>query len=300
MTEPWAPEYPLDADTVLRAVTANTDLSPSECTKLGEGWDFFCSLLDAHWVFRFPKRRSEVERLVAERELLDRLRLSISVPRYAYWIDDPDGFHLPFAGYAFLPGTPLDRSPIETIDRIGLARDLGRILEDLHAQALTPERAARDPVAPWIRDWRRDRLSGALREDLLDLCERALCAYVSAPPGGKTVTTHNDLGLEHVIMDTRGRLSAIIDWGDAASTDRYVDFAALWALGGDALLEAALAHYSHRPSAADRTRTRTHGLIYALGQVEYGNKSGDTELAATATRWLIERAETGDIEKMIR
>ena len=70
MTEDWTPEYDLTTDAVGAIVRANTQLPARRVKKLGEGWDFFCFIVDDRWVFRFPKRHREVEVLIAERTLL--------------------------------------------------------------------------------------------------------------------------------------------------------------------------------------------------------------------------------------
>ncbi|MCS5568358.1 MAG: hypothetical protein NZ743_10060, partial [Pseudomonadales bacterium] len=107
MNEPWAPEYRLEVLDVARIVSDNTALDVQDAAVLDEGWDFFCYLINKTFAFRFPKRRSEAERLINENVFLAKLDLPTQTPRFDFWVDRPVGFDLPFAGYPLISGTPL-------------------------------------------------------------------------------------------------------------------------------------------------------------------------------------------------
>ena len=65
----------------------------------------------------------------------------------------------------------------------------------------------------------------------------------AAPPPATTrrVLSHNDLGIEHVLVDAGGlRITGVIDWTDAALTDPAVDLGRILRDLGPSALDAAL------------------------------------------------------------
>ena len=55
----------MDADGAREKIAARF-FEPREVVYLAEGWDFFVFEVDGEWIFRFPKRAQEVERLRRE------------------------------------------------------------------------------------------------------------------------------------------------------------------------------------------------------------------------------------------
>ncbi|WP_222430652.1 phosphotransferase [Nocardioides sp. J9] len=87
--------------------------------------------------------------------------------------------------------------------------------------------------------------------DALDSRQQAEAAAFLARPAPEPTDdlcfTHNDLGVEHVLVDPASRrVTGVIDWSDAAVTDPSVDLARLLRdLGPDALDHAVRVYRQH-------------------------------------------------------
>jgi aminoglycoside phosphotransferase (APT) family kinase protein len=124
---------------------------------------------------------------------------------------------------------------------------------------------------------------------------RAVAAFLEAPPpaGGWTpVFSHNDLGIEHVLVDPGTvAVTGVIDWSDAAIVDPAVDVGLLLRDLGPAALQAAMGRY--RAEGDDPAALEERAVFYArcrlLEDLAYGLETGrdrylDKSLAALA--WL--------------
>jgi aminoglycoside phosphotransferase (APT) family kinase protein len=124
---------------------------------------------------------------------------------------------------------------------------------------------------------------------------RGVAAFLEAalPAGGWTpVFSHNDLGIEHVLVDPgTATVTGVIDWGDAAIVDPAVDFGLIHRDLGPAALHTAIG--SSRTKGGDLGRLAERAAFYArckvLEELAYGIEAGrdayaDKSLAAMA--WL--------------
>ncbi|WP_198170984.1 phosphotransferase family protein [Actinoplanes awajinensis] len=97
----------------------------------------------------------------------------------------------------------------------------------------------------------------------------------TAPPadGDTLVFSHNDLGIEHVLVDAAGEVTGVIDWSDAALVDPACDLGRLFrdlgpaALPGDPSLRDRAVFYARCGVLED--------LAYGLeaGRIRYVEKS---------------------------
>ena len=96
----------------------------------------------------------------------------------------------------------------------------------------------------------------------------------AAPPSSHwtAVFSHNDLGIEHVLVDPdSGIATGIIDWSDAALVDPAYDFGVLLRDLGTAALDLALGAYGGDADlAAMRTRASFYACCSLLEDLEYG------------------------------
>lgn len=129
--------------------------------------------------------------------------------------------------YPVLPGVPLLTSPGP---RAGVAATLGRFLQALHsADPARWDGLVEVDVVP-LEQWHQEAAEtvAALGAEIPSRYRRAVRAFLAAPvPDGRfaPVFSHNDLGIEHVLVDPRdSRITGIIDWSDAALTDPAYDF----------------------------------------------------------------------------
>jgi aminoglycoside phosphotransferase (APT) family kinase protein len=176
--------------------------------------------------------------------------------------------------YARLPGVPLldlrdDLARLD-LDRFGAA--IGGFLTRLHglAPAAYEAFASHDPPDPgaWLAAARR--LYERHREHVpADADGGAIEAFLRTPPPPASphagTFCHNDLGIEHVLVDPATlEVGAIIDWTDAAIADPAYDLALVHRDLGAAALERVVAHYgAAREPLAD---LRARAEFYARAQ----------------------------------
>ena len=92
---------------------------------------------------------------------------------------------------------------------------------------------------------------------------------------------HGDLGAEHLLV-ADGRLSGIVDWGDAAVFDPAVDFARLLRDFGQAFLDDTVAAYGGPPDEGFAERVLFVARCAALEDLAYGVATGRAEYSTAA------------------
>ncbi|WP_198961206.1 phosphotransferase family protein [Pseudonocardia sp. MH-G8] len=256
---------------------------------LGAGLDNVAFLVDGELVVRFATG-ADPERVVREAGVLELVarRSPVPVPRPVLTVAERGCL-----AYPLLPGVPLLDVPpaVRAALRLPVAAALGGLLAVLHA-------VPREEVAPlvevddtapglWLREAAGSWEAVAARVPMRH--HRAVEALLlAAPPpqaSPEAVFSHNDLGVEHVLVDpASGAVTGVIDWADAAITDPALDLGlVLRDLGADGL-DAALAHY---PSGgADVPGLRERAAFYArcrlLEDLEHGIETGRRAYVAGA------------------
>ncbi len=283
------------------------DLAVGTLQYFSAGWDYELWRVNGELLFRFPLRPECAEPLRVEARLLGDLagRLSVPVPRPEYVSSGCDEFPMPFFAYRRLPGMPLEQAHLgeEGLARVGA--QLGRFLTELHsfpvdrASALgvpcftadgwrDKERAFRmrcdREVSPLLSDIEREAVAqfwdGYLEDD-------AMFAFTPA-------LIHNDLGSEHLLIDRQsGRLTGVIDFGDARGGDPALDFAAV----PPALREAAMASYIGPKDDRLLVRTEVYRQIDPFHHVLYGLHVEETGHVETGLRGIREQIVWGKKHK---
>ena len=123
--------------------------------------------------------------------------------------------------YRYLEGTPL-------VDEEGGVREFLDALHAFDATGLPVERP------DWVDTYRRQcdefrRLVFPLLDPAMRARSEDLFAEVDTLTAFEPAFTHSDLGAEHLLC-RRGRLSGVIDWGDARIGDPARDYS--WLLNG--------------------------------------------------------------------
>ncbi|GIF72011.1 phosphotransferase family protein [Asanoa siamensis] len=173
--------------------------------------------------------------------------------------------------YFTLAGVPLLDLP-ERSARAAVT--LGEVLAALHrAPAATWAGLAEVDVLP-LAEWLAEAAEtyASVAGQIPAPHRAAVEAFLAAPPppdDGTAVFSHNDLGIEHVLVDpASGAVTGIIDWSDAALVDPAYDFGLIHRDLGPAALDAALARYG--PDAALRERAVFYARCTLFEDLAYG------------------------------
>lgn len=156
-----------------------------------------------------------------------------------------------------------------------LARTIGRVLDALHR--LDPAIGA--PCGLDVTDHGADALSlrarltevadASLPSPLRDALDARLARYLAGGPkwAYEPRLLHADVSPGHVLVDAEhGRVTGVIDWGDATIGDPARDFIFLYEDWGVDFLELALDAYPAEPK--DRVRPRVH-LLWLIDQLAW-------------------------------
>ncbi|MEV5779544.1 phosphotransferase family protein [Streptomyces sp. NPDC048448] len=236
---------------------------------LGEGLDNLVYEVNGELIVRFSKepdlaRRSalvdhEARVLAAVADISP-----LPVPEPAFTVAEQGCL-----AYHKLPGAPLlDMSPHQrSAHGTSIAATLGELLTALHAVPVDRLGDLVDvdhqPLAEWRHEATRNYVTVAGQVPAAH--RRPVEAFLEAAPphDGRTPTfSHNDLGIEHVLVDpATWTVTGIIDWSDAAVVDPAYDFGLLHRDLGPAATRAAISGY--RTDADDLAALSERAVFYA-------------------------------------
>ncbi len=260
----------------------------------GEGEDHIAFEVNDSLIFRFDKGNDRAA-LAREVRVLHAVKTLLTVPTpNPTYVGLAEGF----IGYPKLPGTPL-LAVADTFDLRhwpDFARQLGGVLRAVNdapaaplADVLEEDVAGSEGVLSEARE-----SFAAVRQHIPRYHRGAIEAFLDTVPEEAQFTpvfAHNDLGIEHILIDVATRqVTGIIDWGDAALADPAYDFGKLYRDLGAAVLDALLDEYQ----AGDmRNAIRRRAVFYArcgvLEELAFGIETGRDEYSAkslTALPWL--------------
>lgn len=196
-------------------------------------------------------------------------------------------------------GAELFQSSPPTGRRHGRSWPVGRtrLLSALHAAPLDRMADLVDRDDPPLAQWRDEaaELYSALAGQVPVVRRGPIEGFLDAPPpqdAYRPVFSHNDLGIEHVLIDQRETtVSGIIDWSDAAVVDPAYDFGLLYRDLGTVALDAAMGSY--RTEVNDVSTLRRRAAFYARCSVfedlAYGLETGQdkyVDKSMAAMQWL--------------
>ena len=197
--------------------------------------------------------------------------------------------------YRKLPGVPLlaRRADLGRLDVRAVGARLGAFLTALHTAPVERFEGVvpRDDDAP--EDWLAEaREQYAAVVGAVPAQQRAgVEAFLAAPPPPAADTLglcHNDLGIEHVLVDPGTlALTGIIDWGDAAIGDPAYDLGLLLRDLGPRALAAVLEAYAPAsPALAERVEFYARCAVFE--DLAYGLEPGHEAYREQAL-WALRR-----------
>lgn len=197
----------------------------------GSGWDNVMYRLGDEWVVRLPRRAVAAQLIENEQRWLPRLAplLPVAVPTPLHFGKPGAGYPWPWSVLRWLPGRPADLEPPQS-DQAG---QLAAFLRALHKPA--PDNAPENPVRGVPLAHRQGALEERLNRlgDSFDIIETDIrpiwTAAMAASSEFEPRWLHGDLHPQNVLVE-RGRISAVIDWGDITCGDIATDLASIWML----------------------------------------------------------------------
>jgi len=265
----------------------------------GEGQDNIAYEVNGELIVRFSKEPDAARRAARvhqEADLLAAVRgiAPLPVPEPRFTVAERGCL-----AYFKIPGLPLlDLSqPPRLAVGASIAATLGGLLAALHSVPL-------DSLAGLVGtddqppdEWRREAAESylAVAEEVPAMHRRRVEAFLeaTAPEAGYVqVFSHNDLGVEHVLVEPDAlTVTGVIDWSDAAICDPAYDFGLLCRDLGPAALELAIRGY--RSDLNDLVTLAERAVFYArcsvLEDLAYGVETGGqrlVELSLAAMEWL--------------
>src|SRR5258708_36717815 len=249
------------------------ELSIRSFTYLGEGEDNLAFEVNDDLIFRFTKQDHEaLEREVAILRFVRALSpLPVPVPVY-------DQIGQGFIGYQKLPGVPL----IKVMDQVDVrqwprfATQLADFLSVMNGAEVSPIKNSLEGDAESLDTWRTEsqEFFAQVRHVIPQSYHESIQAFLStsAPEGSFTpVFAHNDLGIEHMLVDPAARqITGIIDWGDAALADPAYDFGKVFRDLGVEVFQAVLHAYKMKSDPSLAKRAAFYARCGVLEDVVYG------------------------------
>ncbi len=239
-------------------------------------------------IFRFPRYPEGIENIRNEVRILERIQgyTTLPIPNPAYTCIDTQTIGKAFMGYEMIPGEPLWRETLHSIedDEVlqRLATQLAVFLKELHSIPI--EVLGTDlPINDSQKEWRklytefREHLFPFMRPDACDEVIKHFETYLNEPglQAYKPSLRHGDFGTGNILYDWKNQaISGIIDFGFAGLGDPALDIAAAMSYG-----ESFFARYSMTYPNIESMLGRAHFYrgTYALYEALHGIKHGDEE-----------------------
>jgi aminoglycoside phosphotransferase (APT) family kinase protein len=266
---------------------------------VGEGSDHLAWEVNGELIVRWTRepdpaaRAAEVDR---EARLLAAVATisPLPVPEPSFTVREQG-----FLAYRKLPGLPLLDQPQRrrSAHAGSVAAMLGELLTALHAAPVEHLAALAGIDDQPLARWRSEAAEtyATVAGEVPVARRRIVEAFLEAPPPAEEWTpafSHNDLGIEHVLVDPgTWTVTGIIDWSDAAIVDPAVDFGLLYRDLGPAAAHAAMGSY--RAGVNDLVTLAERAAFYARCSVfedlAYGLQTGSDKYVAkslAAMAWL--------------
>nr|AIA16723.1 Phosphotransferase enzyme family [uncultured bacterium] len=259
--------------------------------KLGGGLDNLAFEVNGEYIFRFPKRDEDNQKLLREGKVLELVKDLSSVP-----VPEPTFKSTKFMGYRKIEGVSLLEGR-ETFDGYEeLAETLAKFLSQTHSLSLEEARRIGVPensqsFSEWLADAPQffEQAKTRVPVELHAPIEKFL-REESLDGNWQPFFSHNDLGIEHIIVKDNS-VTGIIDWADAEITDPAYDFGKLLRDLGEDLVKEILARYTVEANNKEEIFRRAvfYAKCSALEDLAYTAGDGKDKLYWDNSRAALKR-----------
>lgn len=288
-----AAEVEIGHDLVRRLLTdQHRDLADLPLLTVGNGWDNVVVRVGRHLAVRLPRREAAAVLLEHEQSALPAIahRVGVTVP-VPVRLGHPTGyFPWSWSVVRWVEGRPAADLPVRS--RSSWAARLATFAARLHEPA--PPDAPANPLRGTPLEHRdavvRRRLAGAgvpRAAELAVLWDRLLA---TPPHAGPARWLHGDLHPGNIVVH-RGRLAAVVDFGDVTGGDPATDLAAAWLCFDLEGRAAFVVRYSQLAGADEALwlRGRAWALVLATALLERGGREHGLEVVGShAVRELLD------------
>lgn len=265
------------------------DLTIDKCIFIDQGQNSYVAAINNEFIFKFPRYKQVIEELKKEKIFLQKINsyitLDIPLPYFSSFESNEVGSV--FIGYKMIEGVPLERELLYKLkNKHEVAAQIAEFLKELHGLpagslngGVVEKRNGheywsnmlvkiKENIFPHIRKDAKEHIYNTFHRFLDD---RENFRY-------EPVIVHGDLGSSNIIFDTeKGRVSGIIDFGQASVDDPAIDIASLICpMGyGEDFIELILNIYPQAESLIPRARF--YVSTFAIQEALFGVETGDKE-----------------------
>lgn len=221
----WDAEWDITEKVASEIISSQfPQLASKTVKKLGYGWDNTVFLVGDKYVFRFPRRKVAIKSLYIEGKILPHLEEYIPIPysKPLFFGVGGSDYPAPFLGYPYLNG----KFPMGLADgqRVLSVKTLAHFLRKLHsfpvqkAQEYGIQHDHRNLTDISQRKRKMHSFMSNLATHLNEKEQRTIKDYLERLTiervESKHVFLHGDLHFKNILVDEKGLVSGIIDWGD--------------------------------------------------------------------------------------
>jgi len=258
-------EVVIDENLVRKLLASqHPDLASLPIERFAEGWDNALFRVGDRLLARLPRRSASAQLVINEQQYLP-----VLAPRLPVRIPEPERIGTPSDDYpwpwSIVPSFEGDTAN-KDIPRDDQAAVVADFLNALHIPA--PSEVPCNPYRGIPLAMREAAVAERMRR--LKASTQLISAGIesiwrdalSTPIDVEPTWLHGDLHARNVLVD-RGRITAIVDWGDLCQGDRATDLAAVWGLFANR--DARSAVMSAYRSGTEATWRRARGWAVFFG-----------------------------------
>jgi aminoglycoside phosphotransferase (APT) family kinase protein len=234
MSNIWEPEMEVTIQLVTEIIEKQfPQLAPISINYLGQGFDFTVFVINECFVFRFPRREEGRICLEVEKDILKGLSEKLPLLPKVKFLGSPcKEFSSYFIGLTYMDGVTVANANLSNEARITLATSVANFLKTLHYLPVSSLSQLDLPKDRHDR-FNMEKNIPILLENLKKIKELQLLENTEdyekflkklhSPEKDTLVFVHGDFSLTNVLVRSSGKLSGVIDWGDAHVGNRAVD-----------------------------------------------------------------------------